>query len=233
VLTIGSLFAGACDFLSLGLETAGLGPTLWQVEIDDERRANLARHWPGAERFADVRQCDTGNLEPVSIIVGSFPCQDNSSARNAQGRQGLAGHRSGLWGQFARIISETRPAWIVVENVESGAHLWVDAVVRDLAERGYDSLPIPLSAADVGAPHIRRRVFIVGRNSDRIGQPVVPVDAEARRMPTTARALPGWSKPPCVSVADGTAAELGAVGDSGCPRCAEVLGWVIRELTGL
>ncbi len=76
----------------------------------------------------------------------------------------------------------------------------VDAVVRDLAERGYAALPIPLSGAAVGAPHKRARVFVVARHVDGEGQPVVPIHAEVGGPPSSAADLdrddlrdePGW-----------------------------------------
>jgi DNA (cytosine-5)-methyltransferase 1 len=73
-----------------------------------------------------------------------------------------------LWREFARVVSEVRPEWVVVENVASGAKLWLDTVVRDLGEQGYACLPIPLSAAGVGAPHLRRRIFVVA-HADSVG----------------------------------------------------------------
>lgn len=75
-----------------------------------------------------------------------------------------------MWYQFARIVGELRPKWVVVENVASGAKRWVDAVVRDLGQLGYEVLSIPIAAEDVGAPHRRARVFLVARRvPDAIG----------------------------------------------------------------
>src|SRR6187200_1732128 len=101
-MTIGSLFAGVGG-LELGLEWAGLGPTLWQVEQDKFCRAVLEKHWPQAERFDDVCTVGSANLAPVQLICGGFPCQDVSSAGKGAG---LAGERSGLWREFARVVRE-------------------------------------------------------------------------------------------------------------------------------
>jgi hypothetical protein len=63
--------------------------------------------------------------------------------------------------QFLTPRFPTQPAWCVVENVASGASKWVDPVCRSLERLGYSPLPIPIAARDVGAPHIRRRIFVV------------------------------------------------------------------------
>lgn len=166
MLTIGSLFSGIGG-LELGLEWAGLGPVLWQVEQSPECRAVLAHHWPHAERFEDVREVGAAQLVRVDLVCGGFPCQDVSSAGR---RVGLAGARSGLWYEFARLVGELRPPWVVVENVASGAKFWVNPVREQLGELGYASLPIPLEACWLGAPHERGRVFLVA-HADREGEP--------------------------------------------------------------
>jgi len=156
-LTIGSLFSGIGG-LELGLERSGLGHTVWQVEQSPWARQVLAKHWPQAERYEDVKTVGAGILDPVDVICGGFPCQDVSSAGKGAG---LAGSRSGLWYEFARIVGELKPHWVVIENVASGARKWVDAVSAGMGQLGYGVLPVPLSASDVGAPHRRARVFLV------------------------------------------------------------------------
>lgn len=154
-LTIGSLFSGIGG-LELGLERAGLGPVLWQCEIDPFCRDVLAKHWPNVERFEDVVQ--RRNYPRVDLICGGFPCQGNSSAGK---RRGLADPRSGLWFEFRRIVGELRPRFVIVENVTSGKKLWLPTVRENLEALGYRTRAFDLSAFDVGAPHLRRRVFVV------------------------------------------------------------------------
>lgn len=176
-MRIGSLFSGIGG-LELGLEDSGLGHTVWQVEQSEFYRKVLARHWPDAERFEDVREAGSATLAPVDLICGGFPCQDISSAGKGAG---LAGSRSGLWYEFARVLGEMRPSWVVVENVASGAKRWVDSVRADLGRLDYETLPIPLSAFDVGAPHLRRRVFIIG-HTHRNSKPTQPINGEVARV---------------------------------------------------
>lgn len=155
-MTFGSLFAGIGGF-DLGLERAGM-VCRWQVEIDDYCRRVLGKHWPDVQRYEDVKDVGAHNLEPVDLICGGFPCQDISYA--GQGA-GIGGARSGLWGEYARIIRELRPGYVIVENVPALLTRGMGRVLRDLARCGYDAEWSVVSACAMGAPHVRRRLFIV------------------------------------------------------------------------
>lgn len=200
MLSIGSLFSGIGG-LELGLEWAGLGPVVWQCEIDPFCRSVLEKHWSGVERFNDVTRLT--NPPPVDLICGGFPCQDISPAGTGAG---LAGKRSGLWREFHRIVSSARPTWVVVENSGGAGSRWVDHVSHDLEKLGYEILPCPLTAWGVGAAHIRSRVFLLAyshrdgvrieqrrRESERQRTPVAPdngasigSDADSKRESTFA-----------------------------------------------
>lgn len=155
-LTVGSLFAGIGGF-DLGFERAGF-VTAWQVEINDYCRKVLEKRFPHAERYADIRECGAHNLKPVDVICGGFPCQDIS---NAGLRAGIDGERSGLWREMHRIISELRPRYVVVENVAALLGRGISRVLGDLSEIGYDAEWQVISASDVGAQHLRERLWIV------------------------------------------------------------------------
>ena len=158
MLTFGSLFAGIGGF-DLGLEQAGMRCE-WQVEIDPYATHVLAKHWPHVRRHADV--CTFPPKEGewyVDVICGGFPCQDISFAGKGAG---LAGARSGLWYEFARIIGELRPRYVVVENVAALLARGMGEVLGTLASLGYDAEWHVIPASAVGAPHRRDRVWIVG-----------------------------------------------------------------------
>ena len=164
-LTFISLFAGIGG-LDLGLERAGLR-CVAQVEIDAYCQKVLAKHWPDVPRFRDVRAVGVHNLPVADCLVGGFPCQDIS---NAGKRVGIEGERSGLWGEYARLIGELRPCYVVVENVAALLGRGMGVVLGDLAARGYDADWQCLPAAAVGAPHIRDRVFLIGYRAPATNQ---------------------------------------------------------------
>lgn len=164
--TFGSLFAGIGG-LDLGLERAGFECS-WQVEIDDYAKRVLKKHFPNAKRFKDVRNFPPAQSAwllhncvkqyEVDIICGGFPCQDISTAGKMAG---IDGERSGLWSEFKRIIRFLRPKFVLVENVPALTVRGLDRVLGDLAEIGYAAEWRLLSAKEFGAPHLRKRIFIV------------------------------------------------------------------------
>lgn len=160
-MKFGSLFSGVGGF-DLGFERAGM-ECAWQVEFDKACQSVLKKHWSETELFDDVRTVGKHNLEPVDVICGGFPCQDVSIAGK---RAGLAGERSGLWSEFARIIDELEPKWVVIENVpgllSSNRGRDFATVIRWLAERGYGVAWRILDSQYFGVAQRRRRVFIVG-----------------------------------------------------------------------
>lgn len=107
----------------------------------------------------------------IDCICGGFPCQDISVAGKGAG---LDGERSGLWREFARIIGEVRPRYALLENSPMLAVRGLGRVLGDLSEIGYDAKWLVMGADDVGAPHRRKRIWILaharhgsGRNGKR------------------------------------------------------------------
>lgn len=144
--------------MDLGLERAGM-ECVWQVEIDEFCRKVLTKHWPNVPKYNDVRECGQHNLEHVDLIAGGFPCQDIPSL--AGNGSGLLGERSGLWFEFERLVRELRPAYVLVENVAALLDRGLGTVLSGLACCGYDAEWSTVSACSVGAPHMRRRLFIL------------------------------------------------------------------------
>lgn len=160
-LRVLDLFSGIGGF-SLGLERTGGFETVAFCEIEEFPRRVLAKHWPEVPCYHDVRELTADTLRrdgiEVDVICGGFPCQDISRAGSGAG---IGGARSGLWSEYARIIGEVRPEFVLVENVSTLLHRGMDAVLGSLAALGYDAEWDCIPASNIGAPHIRDRLWLV------------------------------------------------------------------------
>jgi DNA (cytosine-5)-methyltransferase 1 len=167
MIKIGSCFAGIGGF-ELGLERAIPNScTIWQIEQNKYCQSILKKHWPNNKIYGDIRTINTAELEPVDIICGGFPCQDISTAGKMEG---IHGKRSSLWFEMWRIISDLQPRIIVLENVPAITFQGLDTVLGCLAQLGYSAEWGIISARDFGAPHLRKRWFLVaysGKNKPR------------------------------------------------------------------
>lgn len=246
MITFGSLFAGIGG-IDLGLERAGM-VCKWQVEIDDYASKVLAKHWPNVARFRDVRECGSGNLPYVDLVAGGFPCQDISYAGRGAG---LDGKRSGLWYEFARIIGEIRPRYVLVENVPALLARGIGNVLGSLASFGYDAEWDCIPAAAIGAPHRRDRIFIVAHTQsiqfqeqpyagiDGIGYTSARIISRQSALLALGTCLGNnaqtgiWSTEPAVGrVADGVSYRmdrLKGLGNAVVPQIAEFLGICIQD----
>ena len=118
-------------------------------------------HLPWFPIFDDVQTFDgTPWRGLVDVIAGGFPCQDISAAGKGAG---LDGERSGLWSEFARIISEVRPKYVFVENSPAITFRGLDRVLSDLSRLGFDAEWGIISAENVSSPQERKRFWTVAK----------------------------------------------------------------------
>ena len=99
----------------------------------------------------------------VDVVSGGFPCQDISAAG---GGAGITGKRSSMWKHMARIICEVRPKFVFVENSPMLTSRGLGVVLGDLAKMGFDAEWGVLGAANVGAPHLRERIWICAKQRE-------------------------------------------------------------------
>lgn len=166
-MMVGSLFSGIGG-LELGLEEAGMS-VAWQVERDAYCQGVLAKNWPTVPRHGDITTFDPTTWPQVDLVCGGFPCQPHSVAGLRKGDE----DERDLWGEMVRVLRQARPRWLVAENVPgllstavSGVRgAFFGRVLRDLADLGFAARWDVLSAAGVGAPHLRKRVFLVAYSS--------------------------------------------------------------------
>ena len=121
-------------------------------------------------------------LERVDAITAGYPCQPFSSAGKRLGKR----DSRHLWPAVRRIIARAEPGIVFLENVDGHVTLGLRKVLRDLKRLGYRVASGVFSAEEVGAPHGRKRVFIVGMaDGERSGcQAGLPAGWDASRQRT-------------------------------------------------
>lgn len=166
-----SLFSGAGGGL-LGSLLLGWRP-IGYVEFNEYCQRIIAQRiadgiLPPAPIFSDVRAFVGEGYAAaytglVDIVSGGFPCQPFSGAGLKRG----ADDERNMWPSTLEVIRIVRPRYCFLENVRG--LLWsgyFPQILQELAESGYDARWRVLSAAEVGAPHRRDRVWIACSRSD-------------------------------------------------------------------
>ncbi len=158
---IGGLDLGFSD----GLRSVGGNPrTVCMVEREAFAVACLVKAMRNAQLdeapiwLGDVRDLPVEQLPDVDWIVGGYPCQPFSAIGR---RLGEADPRH-IWPAILELVRTLRPGGVFFENVAGHMSLGLDQVLSDLQGCGFDSAFGLFSAEEVGAPHRRERVFIMG-----------------------------------------------------------------------
>ncbi len=155
------LFSGIGGF-SYGLSLASRSfKTIAFCEKDKFCQKVLKKHWPDVPIFSDIKGLNGKQFKgTVELICGGFPCQPFSVAGKKRGTK----DDRDLWPEMLRIIREVRPAWVLGENVAhfanvDGGH---NRTYFDLEKEGYEVRTFEIPAIAVGAPHIRKRLWVLG-----------------------------------------------------------------------
>jgi len=120
------------------------------------------KRFPEAEFLGDIKNVDYSKLPKGEwLVTGGFPCQPHSVA----GKRKASEDERDLWAECKRALRELRPRIALFENVTgllvSEQGRFFNGVLSDISEVGYACEWQVISAADVGAPHLRKRVWIV------------------------------------------------------------------------
>ncbi|WP_088006081.1 DNA (cytosine-5-)-methyltransferase [Indiicoccus explosivorum] len=213
-LRVAELFAGVGGF-RLGLEQAN--SELFDVVFGNQ--------WEPSKKAQHAFDCYTGNFENgihsnediakvpdnlfqelnIDLLVGGFPCQDYSVARSKSGEQGIQGKKGVLFWEIKRVIENSYPKYVLLENVDRLLKSPSSQRGRDFAvmlatfrDLGYSVEWRVINAADYGQAQRRRRVFIFAykngisfdaRQSEKAGEEIVFQDG------FFAKAFPVQSEP--------------------------------------
>ena len=162
-----SLFSGAGGGL-LGTHCLMGWQTIGYVEINDYCQRVIAQrikdgYFDKAPIFSDIKTFISEGYAAsyqglVDVITAGFPCQPFSVAGKKRGKD----DERNLWPETREVIRLVRPRFVLLENVPGLlAHQYFGTILNELAESGYCVSWRCLSAAEVGAPHKRDRVWIV------------------------------------------------------------------------
>lgn len=172
-----SLFTGAGGGI-LGSKMLGWR-TVGYVEYEDYPQRVIAQRiedgfYDQAPIFGDIRTfISEGYADAyqgmVDIVSGGFPCQPFSVA----GRQRAGDDERDMWPYTIEVIRRVRPRWAFLENVpgllsaaDDVHDRYFGKILGELAEAGYDAEWAVLGADDVGAPHRRKRLWILSHAAD-------------------------------------------------------------------
>jgi DNA (cytosine-5)-methyltransferase 1 len=180
-LKVLDLFSGIGGF-SLGLESTGFFETIGFVEKDNFCQKVLKKHWSNINIEGDIRNVK-GERYAADVVTGGFPCQPFSSAGK---RKSTADDRY-LWDEMLRVIRETKPRWVIGENVEGIVNINEGMVLRqvlnDLENEGFKSQCIIIPASGIGAWHQRKRIWIIANsNNTRIRTSKHDIDEKRKKV---------------------------------------------------
>ena len=186
--------------ITRGLKQAGVNcRTVVNVEIEAYAVANLVKEMESgrmdsAPIYTDVKTFPAKHFcGKICGIVAGYPCQPFSVA----GRSDGAGDPRHLWPYIFKHVQTIKPVWVFLENVRGHVNNGLRDVLKDLENGGYRTEWGIFSAAEVGAPHRRARVFVLAY-SNSVGLEGVRENSNSERRerpPTgTARLCNGTNK---------------------------------------
>ncbi|WP_077310518.1 DNA (cytosine-5-)-methyltransferase [Terribacillus halophilus] len=175
MINVIELFAGVGGF-RIGLETAGGFDVVWGNQWEPSKKAQHAFDCyagnfmgRGMHSNEDISTVDTKifQKQDIDMIVGGFPCQDYSVARSLNGEKGITGKKGVLFWEITRLMRETKPRYVLLENVDRllkspskqrGRDFSI--MLASLRDLGYSVEWRVINAAEYGQAQRRRRVFI-------------------------------------------------------------------------
>ena len=134
-------------------------------EIDTHAISEYEQHYPSHTNLGDVKSIKKRTIDKmgkIDLIVGGFPCSDLSSM-NHKGRQGLDGHKSGLFWTMLMIIGWARKnnpsVQIIIENNASMSHKWRDLITHELSKVFKKNIHCNYFDSSQWVPQRRRRYY--------------------------------------------------------------------------
>ena len=135
-------------------------------DIDVKAINTYNKNFKNAGIVEDISKISLKN-EHIDLVVGGFPCQSFSSVNPTKNPNNT---RSQLYNEMIRIVKETKPKFVIGENVRGFYTLHDGKYFKDYVEKltnaGYNVHYQILNSADFGVPQLRKRLIIVGIRKD-------------------------------------------------------------------
>ena len=181
IIRVVELFAGVGGF-RIGLEKSNDRThnyvTIWNNQWEPATKKQhasevyVSRFGSKGHSNVDIAKVPSREIPKHDLLVGGFPCQDYSVARNLSSAKGIVGKKGVLWWQIYRILKEKgkdAPSYLMLENVDRLLKSPASQRGRDFAimisslnDLDYIVEWRIINAADYGMPQRRRRIFFLG-----------------------------------------------------------------------
>ena len=195
------MFSGIGGF-EVGIQNSNLEHELiGYSEIDKYAIEVFERHFEGVKNYGDATNIQGDELPDFDLLVGGFPCQAFSVAGK---QRGFDDTRGTLFFDIARICSEKRPRYLVLENVkgllshDNGKTF--QTILRVLSDLGYRVEWQVLNSKDWGVPQNRERIFIIGYLRGFSTQKIFPITSSEGEPVATVTHGAVSSKPKLIEV---------------------------------
>jgi DNA (cytosine-5)-methyltransferase 1 len=175
--TVAELFAGVGGF-RIGLSRAGFKTVFsnqWEPSTKAQHASNVYVANFGEIGHSNHDIAVVKEIPHIDLLVGGFPCQDYSVAKSLNSSAGLEGKKGVLWWEILRLVRQTKPKYLFLENVDrllkspsSQRGRDFSVMLKTLGDEGYVIEWRVVSAADYGFPQRRIRVFIVAKRTKRV-----------------------------------------------------------------
>lgn len=191
-----SFFSGAMG-LDIGMNNAGVHALL-ACESNKYCRMTINKNAPDMALIGDINKYSANEIlemakipkgHKVDVIFGGPPCQAFSTAG---ARRAFNDERGNVFLRYLDIVNEIHPRYVVIENVRgllSAPYPYKDVkkpfkggalclIMERLKEFGYNVSFELYNAANFGAPQIRERVVLIGKESGEKMPYLVPTHSD-------------------------------------------------------
>ena len=191
------LFSGIGGFAYAGHLLGGFTTTQF-VENNPYCQKVLRKNFPLVPIHDDINTFDTSfRFGEYDLITAGFPCQDLSSAGKQAGLR--EGTRSSLFYRVIDIARRVRPKFILFENVANtishGNGETFQKILYEIAKAGYNAEWSIISAKDVGACHLRKRIWIIAYANDPRYYRTSKCQADSERTETIIKWYDSFAEP--------------------------------------